>query len=195
MERHDRAEDLLIAVDFQNAYLPGGPWACPGIERAMENTARLLRAPQAPEFIFTRFAAPREPVGCWKRYNEEYAAVNADPYLCALCDAVAPFVTADNTIEKETYSSLDSGRVRARLQGKKRVVLAGVVAECCVLATMLDAIDLGYEAVYLRDCVAGCTSENEQAVLLLTKTVFVPMHAQILTAEEYLGSLAPEPLG
>lgn len=49
------------------------------------------------------------------------------------------------------------------MEGKKAVVLAGVVADCCVLATMMDAIDLGYEVVYLYDCIAGVSSRRRRS--------------------------------
>ena len=72
-----------------------------------------------------------------------------------------------------------------------RVVLAGVVAECCVLATLMDAIDLGYEVIYLHDCISGCTPANEKAVIALAKT-FSPIHTHIVTADEYIRSISAE---
>ena len=191
MAYHHSAEDLLIVVDFQNVYLPGNEWGCPRMPQAMENTLRLLRSPHAPAYILTKFVAPEKPVGCWQRYNETYAAINADEYLCDLADAVKPIATADNVLCKDTYSSLDSAPVAARLAGKKRVVLSGVVAECCVLATMLDAVDLGYEVIYLCDCIAGCTAEYEASAKNIAE-ILSPVHTRVMTSEEYLRSVTPE---
>ncbi len=187
---HDSAEDLLILVDFQNVYLPGNEWACPTIERSMENTLRIVKSPHAPASILTKYMAPEDPVGCWKRYNEAFAHINADPVLCDLCDAIKEAATDENVIVKQTYSSLCSEQVRARLHGKQRLVLTGVVAECCILATMMDAIDLGYEVVYLYDCISGCLPENEEALLLLARA-FSPIHTQVMSSEEYIRSITP----
>ena len=40
----DVSEDLLLVVDFQNVYLPGYDWACPGMPAAIENTMELMDA-------------------------------------------------------------------------------------------------------------------------------------------------------
>ena len=186
---HDRAEDLLLLVDFQNVYLPGQPWACPTMEQSLENTFRILRSPDAPEYVLTRYMAPEDPVGCWVTYNEEYADINADAFLCGFPESLKAFVTDGNVIDKDTYSSLDSQALQRRMAGKKRLVLTGVVAECCVLATMMDAIDLGYEVVYLYDCISGCTPEYEQSVRALAE-MFSPMHTRVMNSEEYLSELA-----
>lgn len=172
-ERYDSRDDLLILIDFQNAYLPGQPWECPTVEQSIENTLRILRSPEAPDHVLTKFLPSADPVGRWKQYNEEFAEINADGFLCDLAEPVRPAITDGNVITKHTYSSLKSPAVMAALEGKKRVVLTGVVAECCVMATMMDAIDLGYEVIYLHDCISGLTSENEGIVRLLAES-FLP---------------------
>ena len=49
------AEDLLLIVDFQNVYLPGSYWSCPGMPDAMRNTLAVLSAPNAPDYLMTAF--------------------------------------------------------------------------------------------------------------------------------------------
>lgn len=191
LAHHDSREDLLVLVDFQNVYLPGQPWACPTMEKAMDNTLAVINAPGAPDYILTQYMAPEDPTGCWVRYNEEYADINADPFLCDFADPIKPLATGDKVIVKSTYSSLDSPALQAMLAGKERIVLTGVVAECCVLATMMDAIDLGVEVIYLDDCIAGCSAENEQMIRTLAQS-FSPMHTQVMTAQAYLETIAPE---
>ena len=183
--KYDSSEDLLIAIDFQNVYLPGQPWACPTMEHAMAKTLSIINDPNSPDYILTQYIAAADPVGRWKQYNEEYAPINADPFLSDFADPVKQIIKADNVMVKNTYSSLKCPAVQARLEGKKRVVLTGVVAECCVMATMLDAIDLGYEVIYLYDCVSGLTDENEALVRILAES-FSPIHTRVLSSTEYL---------
>ncbi len=77
----------------------------------------------------------------------------------------------------------------AALEGKKAVVLTGVTAECCILATMMDAIDLGYEVVYLYDCIAGQSAELDTQIRELA-AIFAPVHTTIMSSDEYLAAIA-----
>ena len=65
-----------------------------------------------------------------------------------------------------------------------RIVLAGVVSECCVLATAIDAIDTGTPVVYLTDACSGCSEEKEQMVEALIAG-FSPTHTAVMTSQEY----------
>ncbi len=183
--RYDSREDLLLLIDFQNVYLPGQPWACPTMEQSIENTLRILRSPCAPDYVLTKYMPSANPVGRWKQYNEEYAEINADAFLGDFPDLIKQVMTPKNVIIKDTYSSMKRSAMRAALAGKSRVVLTGVVAECCVLATMLDAIDLGYEVVYLYDCISGLTDENE-AILRILAESFSPIHTRVMSSWEYI---------
>ncbi len=188
--RRDVSEDLLLIVDFQNVYLPGYDWACASMPRAMENTRRLLDAANAPDFVMTKYVAPAAPFGRWAQYNEAYREINENAFLSEFPGEMAPYAPkAAAVIEKSTYSSMDPDAVRAVLAGKKAVVLAGVTAECCVLATMMDAIDLGYEVVYLYDCIAGQTEALEEQVRGIAE-VFAPVHTAVMSVDEYLAAIS-----
>ena len=182
------AEDLLLVVDFQNVYLPGNDWACPSMPAAMERTMKLLDAPGAPDCVMTKYVAPAEPTGRWKQYNEAYREINANAFLAEFPEALAPYAAKATVIEKATYSSMDAPEVLAAMEGKKAVVLAGVVADCCVLATMMDAIDLGYEVVYLYDCIAGVSEESEAEIRALAE-IYSPIHTTVMSGAEYLAAI------
>lgn len=183
--RYDSREDLLIVIDFQNVYLPGKPWGCPKMEQAIEKTLNILRSPDSPDYVLTRYLPPADPVGRWKQYNEEYAEINADEFLSEFPDVIMQITNDNNVIIKDTYSSMKSAGLQSKLEGKKRVVLTGVVAECCVLATMMDAIDLGYEVIYLYDCIAGYTDDTENMIRTLAES-FSPVHSRVMSSGEYI---------
>ena len=151
----DASQDLLLVVDFQNVYLPGNEWACPSMPEAMANTMRILDAENAPDCVMTKFVAPAEPTGRWQQYNEAYRQINENASLAEFPEELTPYAEKATVVEKSTYSSMDAPEVIAAMEGKRAVVLCGVVADCCVLATMMDAIDMGYEVVYLYDCIGG----------------------------------------
>jgi nicotinamidase-related amidase len=184
----DAGDDLLLLVDFQNVYLPGYDWACPSMPEALKNTVRILEAPGAPDYVMTRFIAPADPVGRWQQYNEAYREINEDPQLAELAEALAPYAEKTTVIDKSTYSSMDAPEVLRAMEGKKAVILAGVTAECCVLATMMDAMDLGYEVVYLYDCIAGQNAELEAQVRGIAE-MFEPTQITVMGSEEYLAAI------
>ena len=186
----DARQDLLLAIDFQNIYLPGNEWACPGSPDAITRTLGILNAEITPDAVITRYVAPQNPSGRWLTYNEAYREINENPYyseLEARMDALARSGRFP-VIDKDTYSALKKDAVLAALRHKKAVVLTGVVAECCVLATMLDAVDLGYQVVYLTDCVAGQTPHKEACARQIAED-FSPVHSLVMTSEEYMKSL------
>ena len=67
----------------------------------------------------------------------------------------------------------------------EHIVLTGVVAECCVLATMMEAIDQGHSVIFLYDCISGQSQENEQAIRKLAES-FAPLHTLVMSSEEYI---------
>lgn len=189
LTRRNVSEDLLLIVDFQNVYLPGYDWACPSMPEAMKNTVKILDAAPALDYVMTKYIAPAEPIGRWAQYNEAYKEINENDFLCEFSDEIAPYaVGARSVVEKSTYSSMDSGAVLEAMNGKKAIVLVGVTAECCILATMMDAIDQGYEVVYLYDCIAGQTAELEAQVRGIAE-IFTPVHTTIMSSDEYLSSI------
>ncbi len=187
--RRDASKDTLIVVDFQNVYLPGYDWSCPSMPEAMKNTMKILDAPNAPDFIMTKYIAPANPSGRWRQYNQTYQAVNQDAFLNEIPADLIPYAAKTSVIEKSTYSAMKSKQVLSALNGKTAVVLTGVAAECCILATMMDAIDMGYEIIYLYDCIAGQTPELESEIQKLAET-FTPIHTSVMNSGEYLASIS-----
>ena len=190
----DRTKDLLLAIDFQNVYLPGEEWGCDGSPEAIRNTLRILETPGAPDALITKYMAPEHPVGRWEAYNREYRQINENEWYCELAEGIRDIGKKYPVVEKSTYSSLKSEQVLRALEGKTAVVLTGVVAECCVLATMMDAIDLGLQVIYLYDCVAGQTPHKEACARQIAED-FAPVHTLVMSSEEYIKQItAGEPI-
>lgn len=179
--------DLILVIDMQNVYGPGGQWCCPGANRAAEQIRALLDSPKAAEcdVIFTRFLASEAPVGTWKQYNVENAEVNADAYANAMMDHFHEDLAKYPLYTKSTYSSTEIPEVAEAAKKAGCVAVAGVVAECCVLATVMALIDMGVSVVYLTDAVAGINKETEQAVELVLSGL-EPLHVRRMTVEQYM---------
>ena len=177
--------DLLLVIDMQNVYLPGEEWACPRMMEITENITALLDA--GVPAVFTRFIAPREPVGTWRDYNREYAHINASPRLSDIIPPLKPYLDRCPVVEKSTYSSW-TAQMADLARDYDRILITGVVADCCVLSTLMAVIDSGKKAVYLPDCVAGQLPEHEAAVRMIAE-VYVPMHTLVMDSQTYLENL------
>lgn len=178
-------KDLLLVIDMQNVYAPGGKWCCPGSEAAVENIKRIIRQTPELDVIFTRFLASKEPVGAWQEYNRVNADVNADTCANEMLPQFEEELRKYPLCTKSTYSSLSIPQVRQAAARADRVVITGVVAECCVLSTVLALIDEGIPVVYLTDAVAG-VSEETQAAAELILSGLEPVHVQRMNTAAYL---------
>ena len=175
---------FILIIDVQNVYRIGEPWACETIDTAIGNIEELLKAVPKKDVLFTKYLAPSEPAGVWKAYNEKYAAINADPWMNEIVDELKPYLPGRKVIEKSTYSSYLSPEVQKELKGRSAAVLTGVVAECCVLSTLMSLIDAGIYAIYLTDAVSGLDKKLEEETVDILKGL-APLHLRFMTTEEY----------
>lgn len=185
--------DLLLVIDMQNVYTGGQAWACERIETACTSVQRLLRSGCCGDAIFTRYLAPEKPKGVWKEYNQINREINQDPWLNEILPELLPWVTPgpDGSparyplLTKDVYSAFGIPEVRERARRAGRVVITGVVSECCVLSTVFSAIDEGCKLIYLRDAVAGVTRQADREVEHILSGL-APLHLEMMDTEEYL---------
>ena len=180
-----RKDDLIIVVDMQNVYCKGEPWACLDTEGAAESILKILDKASPEQVILTEFLAPEDPVGDWKVYNETFRDINENEYMNELVAQLKERAAAYKVFGKSTFSSLKVPEIQALARKAGRVVVTGVVAECCVLATAFDAVDLGCHVVYLTDAVSGFDHEKERGAMLAMQGL-APVQSTIMTTQEYL---------
>lgn len=137
MEQNN-SSDLLLVIDMQNVYTKGQEWACKGIEHASASILRLLNSQKTKQVIFTQYLATEHPDGVWKEYNKVNAAVNSDPWLNEMMPEFLPWVKTYPVFTKSVYSSFAIPEVVKAAKKARHLVISGVVAECCVLSTVLD---------------------------------------------------------
>ena len=179
------SDDVILVIDMQNVYRPGQPWGCHTFDRACRNIRKLLRTSPRNAY-FTKFIANPRPEGVWRDYNRVNRAINESPWMNALADELADFWTRYPVLEKSVYSSMKIPQLRDAVRDGRRVALTGVVSECCVLSTCMEAIDLGASVLYLRDACAGDCAETETAVETILSRL--PLHATILNTADYISS-------
>jgi nicotinamidase-related amidase len=186
--------DLLLVIDMQNIYTTGQKWACLDTEGVAERTLRIIDAMERSgndRIIFTRFLASDQPEGVWADYNEKYADINASVWDNEMLPQLAEPLKKYPLYTKNVYSSLAIPEVLSAAKEADRVVITGVVAECCVLSTVLALIDAGIYTIYLTDGVSGLDREKEAATELILSGLS-PLHVGMMTVEEYLSSVTHE---
>jgi len=154
------AGDALIVVDVQNDFLPGGALAVP-------DGAAVLPAINA---CLARFAARKLPVfatrdwhpadhcsfhaqgGPWPPHCIAGTVGAAFPQALAL-PAGAQRVSKATEAQRDAYSGFSGTDLAARLHNEqvRRVFVAGLATDYCVLNTVLDALAAGFETVLLED--------------------------------------------
>ena len=148
-------------------------------------TVRLLAFTQKGMELARRLAAELsgEAARCGEGCTLD--AWTADAFANAMLPEMAPYLERYPLLDKSVYSSFSIPKLREAAARADRVVVTGVVAECCVLSTVLAGIDLGHRMVYLTDAVAGVTPESEAQAEAIVSYLTVP-HTEVLTTGAYL---------
>lgn len=179
--------DLLLVIDMQNVYSKGQPWACAHTGEVVEKIEGLIDGQKVDNVILTQYLPADQPVGTWQTYNETYKEINETPWMSELIPAFQRYSEQYPVFVKHTYSSYENEEVKALLAQARRVLISGVVAECCVLFTLLAGIDQGDHMVYLKDACTGLDDEWEAMVEKIA-TYYAPVHTQVMTCQEYVAS-------
>lgn len=177
--------DLLLIIDMQNIYTQGQEWACLDTEGAACRINKIIASNKCQNTIFTCFLPPENPEGIWKDYNIKYAHINANDWGNEMLPQFKDSLTKFPLYSKSVYSSLVIPEVLEAAKQADRVIITGVVAECCVLSTVLALIDAGIYIVYLTDGVSGFTKQKEEATELILSGLS-PLHLIMMTVDEYL---------
>lgn len=183
----NKKRDLLLVIDMQNVYTTGQEWACLDTEGVADRVNQIIDSGKCDQVIFTEYLASKQPKGVWADYNKKYADINADTWANELVPQLAAAASRYPLYTKSVYSSLAIPEVLAAARQADRVIITGVVAECCVLSTVFALIDEGIYTVYLTDGVSGLDRPKEQATERILSGLS-PLHLAFMTVEEYLST-------
>ena len=177
---------LLLIIDMQNVYKEGQPWECKNYDNALSNILDLLNDGRFSQdnTILTRYIASAHPTGVWKNYNKENAEINANQWYNDLDQKLQLRCKDCKCYDKSTYSSYSVKEIQEAINNASSVVITGVVAECCVLATGSSLIDAGKYVYYITDAIAGLDNEKEEATIKVLEGL-TPLHLSIMTTNEF----------
>jgi nicotinamidase-related amidase len=164
--------EWLIVVDMQRAFAdPASPWAAPGFRKAQTQVERLLPAYRG-RAVLTRYVPPGAPTGAWIPYFDMFPSMFS-PEGHPLWDLEVP---ARNGVLVETRTRFGKwDAAMAMLTGPESpIAVCGVATECCVLSTVLGAVDDGRFVRLISDaCAAGSPQGDDLALGIIAG--FAPM--------------------
>ena len=171
-----RPGDALIVVDVQNDFLPGGSLAVPdgdAVIAPVNRCAALFAQSAHPVFAtrdwhpgdhcsFSARGGPWPPHCVAGSHGAQFAAGLALP------DAATVISKAIDS-DRDAYSGFQETGLERQLRAKgvKRVFVAGLATDYCVLATVKDALAAGFAAVLLADAVRAvdvAPGDGERAI-------------------------------
>jgi len=161
-----------LCIDMQRIFAPGGLWAAPWMERVLPVVVEL--AGRFPErTIFTRFIPPQRPddmPGMWQVYYQRWRQAtreHIDPKELDLVDSLGRFAPPAHVIDKSRYSAFAGTALLGALQECQAdgLIITGSETDVCVLATVLDAVDLGIRVIVVTDGICSSSDEGHDALL------------------------------
>lgn len=176
--------EWLIVVDMQRAFAdPPSPWATPDFYKALAQVERLLPAYRGRS-VLTRYVPPKALTGAWIPYFELFSSV-LRPEEDPLWDLKLPASAGAFIETRMTFSKWDD-RMAALTGPRNRLAVCGVATECCVLSTILGAVDYGRFVRLVSDaCAAGSPQGDAQTLGILEG--FTPMVSVAKTDEVLSG--------
>ncbi len=165
---------IHLCVDMQNVFAEDTPWHTPWMKRVLPCVAAIVeRHPERT--IFTRFIPPPsadEAAGSWRRYFDRWREMTTSRIDSRLLDLVEPlpkFVPPAVVLDKPTYSPFHRTDLARRLAAEQcdALVITGAETDMCVLAAVLDAIDLGVRVVLPTDAICSSSDATHDALMTL----------------------------
>ena len=90
------------------------------------------------------------------------------PTVKSIAEAIGKF----EHIEKMSFSCCDEAQFAEELvvKGKKNIIIAGIETHVCVLQTVVDLIELGYQPVVVEDCVSSRNPNDKKIAIERMRT-------------------------
>jgi nicotinamidase-related amidase len=168
-----------LSIDMQNIFAPGGVWETPWMERVLPLIVEIAGRHRA-RTVFTRFITPLHPEhrpGRWRRYFSRWQCATRAKLPSSELDlvpALQRFVPPARILDKPAYSAFAESALASFLseKGVSTLVITGAETDVCVLATVLDAVDLGFRVVIVEDALCSSSDAGHDALMTLYRNRF-----------------------
>ncbi|MFL6708591.1 MAG: isochorismatase family protein [Massilia sp.] len=162
MSLDPRPGDALVIVDLQNDFLPGGALAVPDGDAVIAplNAAIAAFAARGLPIIATRDWHPAAHCsftaqgGIWPPHC--VADTNGAAFSSRLQLPASTIVLSKAaTVEEDAYSGFQGTDLAHQLRDMavQRIIVGGLATDYCVLNTVLDGLEAGFEVLLLEDAI------------------------------------------
>ena len=115
--------------------------------------------------------------GSWRFFYErrrDMTTTRIDPAFLDLVRPLRELAVVGTVLDKQFFSPFHSTGLAARLneRGVDSLVITGAETDMCVLAAVLDAVDLGFRVVIPVDALCSSSDEMHDALLGLYRNRF-----------------------
>ncbi len=155
------SDDALLIVDLQNDFLPGGSLAVPEGDQVIPVINRCIDRFRAVNglIVATRDWHPsdhcsfQEQGGMWPRHCVQQS--QGARFAATLRLPAEAWIISKASGEQDAYSGFDGTHLAQRLRqaGVQRLFIAGLATDYCVLQTVLDGLNEGFQVYLLEDGV------------------------------------------
>jgi len=149
---------LHIVVDMQELFRSHPEWGTQALTGIIPPIQRLLTA-KPDNAWFSRFIPAQRAEhasGTWRRYYHRWHSVTLDQIAPAQIDVVHELQPWARRIgDKPGYSALASAEIRAAAAASGEVILTGVETDVCVLATAIEAMEMGLRVILASDALTS----------------------------------------
>lgn len=168
-----------LCIDMQRIFARGGIWETPWMERVLPVIVDIA-AQYTARTVFTRFITPlhaEDRPGRWQRYfNRWHGATRAElaSSELELVSELERFVPPARIVDKPGYSAFSQSSLLEFLSERdvSTLVVTGSETDVCVLATILNAVELGFRVVVVEDALCSSSDDGHDALLTLYRNRF-----------------------
>lgn len=156
-------DQTLVVIDMQQAFRDrASQWCVPRYAEAEANVLRLVERSAGP-VVWTRFVRDPEEQGAWADYYDRWHELRVSPEAKEW-DLTTAAGEGATVLDLPTFSKWGP-ELDALTAAAPRLVVCGVATDCCVLGTVLGAVDAGRPVTVVSDACAGVTDTAHQQAL------------------------------
>lgn len=163
---------MHLCIDMQRLFAEKTEWQVPWLPKVLPAVFEIASRHTA-DTVFIRFAPPTTPEAAsraWRNFYERWPQMTGeaiDPGLLDLVEPLARLVPPARLIDKPANSAFSRPGLAAALRrrGITTLVVTGGETDVCVLATVMQAIDLGFRVVLPTDALCSTSDGAHDTVV------------------------------
>jgi nicotinamidase-related amidase len=104
--------------------------------------------------------------------------------LGSTIDSISNLIPEFNAIEKLSFSCVRNDNFRKAMRdiGKRMIIICGIESHVCVLQTVIDMVEIGYQPVVVEDCVSSRKETDKETAIkrMIQEKAIVTSYESIL---------------